>query len=273
MAGRNAYARRHLRPRSETIIRCYSLHLSVGSGPVSTRKQVPDLKNQIADLQQRHPGSFVYSDVASGINFRRRGLQRLLESAFEGRVRTVYVTHRDRLCRFAVMLPHSFVVVTCKHTILSSSFSNNPVQKSSWIHNLREPPVIESGNLQTTFSPLSPSLGHVFTAAAVAAEAESYKSLPTNVSRKRTRSRSPSERKTTPKGTKNPLLPSERLATYRLRLKTNGAQYRTLRDWMKAGRWAYNQAVAKVQSEQWIGSSQNTSWWRPAIVSDGFGRE
>lgn len=68
---------------------------------VSTRKQSDDLKSQITTLQSRHPGSLVLSDCASGLNFKRKGLKTLLELAIKRRVRTVYIAHKDRLCRFA----------------------------------------------------------------------------------------------------------------------------------------------------------------------------
>jgi predicted site-specific integrase-resolvase len=69
---------------------------------VSTRKQQPYLETQITALRATHPHvQRVFSDVCSGINFQRRGLSALLDLAFAGRVRTVYVAHRDRLCRFA----------------------------------------------------------------------------------------------------------------------------------------------------------------------------
>ena len=68
---------------------------------VSSQKQSQDLERQIAQLQAKHPTATVYSDVCSGINFNRRGLRALLEAVMSGRVRTVHIAHRDRLCRFA----------------------------------------------------------------------------------------------------------------------------------------------------------------------------
>ena len=68
---------------------------------VSTRRQSDDLKSQIATLQLRHPGCLVLSDCGSGLNFKRKGLKTLLELATKGRVRSVFVAHKDRLCRFA----------------------------------------------------------------------------------------------------------------------------------------------------------------------------
>ena len=68
---------------------------------VSTRKQLSDLRTQIATLESKYPGHTVFSDIASGLNFKRKGLQAVLELAFERRLRVVRLAHRDRLCRFA----------------------------------------------------------------------------------------------------------------------------------------------------------------------------
>jgi predicted site-specific integrase-resolvase len=69
--------------------------------PVSTRKQLPDLQTQIEALKDKYPNHVVFSDCASGLNFKRRGLSAILQLAFEKRLRVVRVAHKDRLCRFA----------------------------------------------------------------------------------------------------------------------------------------------------------------------------
>ena len=66
---------------------------------VSTRKQLDDLQSRT--LTAKYPNHVVFSDCASGLNFKRKGLLSLLQLAFEGRLRLVRVAHRDRLCRFA----------------------------------------------------------------------------------------------------------------------------------------------------------------------------
>lgn len=68
---------------------------------VSTKKQTSYLQNQIARLQERYPGHEVFSDVASGLNFKRKGFKKVLERCMQGGVSEVCVTHKDRLCRFA----------------------------------------------------------------------------------------------------------------------------------------------------------------------------
>ena len=66
---------------------------------VSSAKQRADL-----DLRARYPEHEVIEDVASGINFHRRGLLALLDRAVRGGVEEVVVAHRDRLCRIAFEL-------------------------------------------------------------------------------------------------------------------------------------------------------------------------
>ena len=68
---------------------------------VSTKKQRPHLANQVKELQEKYPQHEVFTDVASGINFKRKGLLSVLELCLAGKVREVCITHKDRLCRFA----------------------------------------------------------------------------------------------------------------------------------------------------------------------------
>ena len=79
---------------------------------VSTRKQLDDLDRQLATLKTTHPDAVVFTDCASGLNFKRKGLLSLLQLAFEGRLRRVHIAHKDRLCRFAYDL---VVHVLAKH--------------------------------------------------------------------------------------------------------------------------------------------------------------
>ena len=70
---------------------------------VSSKKQLDDLSRQIKYIQQRNPQYSSYisiSDIASGINFKRKGLQTILDSCIQGVIGEVIVAHRDRLSRF-----------------------------------------------------------------------------------------------------------------------------------------------------------------------------
>lgn len=68
---------------------------------VSSSKQKDDLNRQIEQLKTRFPTHEIISDCASGINFKRKGLQTILERAIQGTLSEVVVAHRDRLSRFA----------------------------------------------------------------------------------------------------------------------------------------------------------------------------
>ena len=99
---------------------------------VSTRKQSDDLKSQITTLQLRYPGSLVLSDCGSGLNFKRKGLKTLLELATKGRVRSVYIAHKDRLCRFAFDLVEHILKINGATIVVDSyetdsASSSNPV--------------------------------------------------------------------------------------------------------------------------------------------------
>lgn len=71
---------------------------------VSSKKQRDDLERQIQFFKSKYPGHEVVSDVGSGINWKRKGLQTILEQSMQGIVSEVVVAHRDRLCRFGFEL-------------------------------------------------------------------------------------------------------------------------------------------------------------------------
>ena len=66
--------------------------------------QVSSLVNQEATLRESATGTVfrAYTDQASGLNERRKGLTALLDDAAEGKFTVVRVTHKDRLARFGV---------------------------------------------------------------------------------------------------------------------------------------------------------------------------
>lgn len=68
---------------------------------VSTPGQRDDLQRQVDMLKSVYPGHDVITDVGSGINFKRKGLQTVLERAMSRSIDEVVVSHKDRLARFA----------------------------------------------------------------------------------------------------------------------------------------------------------------------------
>ena len=74
---------------------------------VSTSKQKKDLQNQISYLRKflvangnTIDENLVFSDIASGMNENRKGLNSLITSVIDGLVSKVVISNRDRLTRF-----------------------------------------------------------------------------------------------------------------------------------------------------------------------------
>ena len=71
---------------------------------VSSHKQTADLQRQVAFMQEHFPNAKVITDVASGLNYRRKGLASILERIHRGDKLTLVVAYRDRLARFGTEL-------------------------------------------------------------------------------------------------------------------------------------------------------------------------
>ena len=68
---------------------------------VSSYKQLDDLERQVNYLRNKYPEFELVTDIASGINFKRKTLQRLLDEAINGNIEEIVVAHKDRLCRIS----------------------------------------------------------------------------------------------------------------------------------------------------------------------------
>jgi len=67
---------------------------------VSSQKQKEDLKNQIEYMKKNYPYHEIITDIASGLNYERPGLQKILKMAMDGEVEEVVIAYKDRLTRF-----------------------------------------------------------------------------------------------------------------------------------------------------------------------------
>jgi excisionase family DNA binding protein len=67
---------------------------------VSSKKQEHDLQRQIKLLTDRYPDHTIVSDIASGINYKRKGLTAILDKLFARNISEVVVYSKDRLSRF-----------------------------------------------------------------------------------------------------------------------------------------------------------------------------
>lgn len=71
---------------------------------VSSSKQRDDMERQLAFLKSKYPDHLVVKDVGSGLNYKRKGLLRLLAQSNRGEVGEIVVFSKDRLCRFGFEL-------------------------------------------------------------------------------------------------------------------------------------------------------------------------
>ena len=77
---------------------------------VSTKKQMDDLSRQLEFLKQpRYSKYTIITDIASGINFKRKGLSTILEACLQKTIGELVIAHRDRLCRFGFELIETLV--------------------------------------------------------------------------------------------------------------------------------------------------------------------
>ena len=65
---------------------------------VSSKKQADDLERQKNFFTTKFPDYELVTDIGSGINWKRKGLKTILESAMSGDISELVVAHRDRLC-------------------------------------------------------------------------------------------------------------------------------------------------------------------------------
>ena len=71
---------------------------------VSSSKQRDDLERQVNFMRSIYPEAEIIRDIGSGINFKRKGLNTVLDRLLQGDKRQVVIAHRDRLARFGIDL-------------------------------------------------------------------------------------------------------------------------------------------------------------------------
>jgi predicted site-specific integrase-resolvase len=71
---------------------------------------VDDLSRQVEHIKRPEFTDYILiQDIGSGINFKRKGLQTILESCLRNTIGEVVVAHKDRLSRFGFDLIESIV--------------------------------------------------------------------------------------------------------------------------------------------------------------------
>ena len=81
---------------------------TIGYARVSSHDQRADLERQHAALEAYCAAkgwrSYIIKDLGSGMNYRKKGLQELLDLILRRRMRRLVLTHKDRLLRFGAEL-------------------------------------------------------------------------------------------------------------------------------------------------------------------------
>ena len=93
-----------------------SVKLTIGYGRVSSSDQKDDLERQKETLLKWQSQSCeepfeLISDLGSGINFKKKGLRKLLKLILHGEVRKLVLCHQDRLLRFG----NELIYLLCEH--------------------------------------------------------------------------------------------------------------------------------------------------------------
>ena len=76
------------------------------ASPATIQKDDLERRKQVLELYCARQGwTFeVIADLGSGMNYRKKGLKRLLNDVVEGRIGRLVITHKDRLLRFGAEL-------------------------------------------------------------------------------------------------------------------------------------------------------------------------
>jgi len=76
---------------------------------VSSQKQKEDLERQINLMKELYPNHRIISDIGSGINFNRKGLQELINMAIKNQIDEVVIEYKDRLAHFGFELIENII--------------------------------------------------------------------------------------------------------------------------------------------------------------------
>jgi len=98
-------------------------------GRVSSHDRKSDLERQVNKLKEKYEGEYdeVITDIGSGINFKRRGLQKLMDYIIEGKVNKIYITYKDRLCRIGYEMIEYMLIKYSKGKIIISNQESETV--------------------------------------------------------------------------------------------------------------------------------------------------
>ena len=77
---------------------------------VSSYEQKSDLDRQIEYMKNKYPDHEIISDIGSGINFKRPGLDKIIDYGIKGLLKELVVSYKDRLCRIGYDLIEKILI-------------------------------------------------------------------------------------------------------------------------------------------------------------------
>jgi putative resolvase len=100
---------------------------------VSSAKQKDDLERQIESMRNKYPHHDFVTDIGSGLNYNRIGLQKILKIAISGELNELVIAYKDRLVRFGFEMIDNIVKEYSNGTIiiLNSSEEKTPLEEIS----------------------------------------------------------------------------------------------------------------------------------------------
>lgn len=85
---------------------------------VSSYDQKEDLNRQIDYLSKKYPEHEIIKDIGSGINFKRKGLLKIIDLAIKNILSELVITYKDRLCRIGFDLIEHILITNSKTKIV-----------------------------------------------------------------------------------------------------------------------------------------------------------
>jgi len=95
---------KYLNSNTKNIININQIKKKICYCRVSTYGQKDNLNRQITYMKSTYPNYKIITDIGSGINFKRKGLKKILKLAINNEIEEVVVAHKDRLCRIGYEL-------------------------------------------------------------------------------------------------------------------------------------------------------------------------
>lgn len=99
---------------------------------VSSHDRKDDLERQVNYLSTKYNNDSheIITDIGSGINFKRKGLQKIIDYAVKDELKEIIVTYKDRLCRIGYdLIKHMLTTYSNAEIIIDASEDKSPNQE------------------------------------------------------------------------------------------------------------------------------------------------